>query len=159
MMASYLILTPESGPGKDHENTRFTRDGFSLSAFLFPAIWLLCHRLWLLGIGTLLLQGIGLELIRRPALWPAGFALLLAISVLTAIEGRILRVRALSVQGFVTNGLVSARNLSEAEEIYFSDIGDETPQDIQPMRRDIPAGVASAHGGAALGLIGYDGGR
>ena len=35
-MASYMILTPASGPDKDHEATRFVRDGFSLPAFLLP---------------------------------------------------------------------------------------------------------------------------
>jgi len=159
-MASFVILTPGAGPGKYHERTRFIRDGFSLLAFLFPGIWLLCHRLWLLGIAALLLQGIGLELIEKPALWPAGFALLLAISVLTAVEGRILFIRGLSARGFVTSSLVSARDLAEAEAIYFSSISDDRPQDIQPVRRDIPAAnVSIAHGAVALGLIGYDGGR
>ena len=159
-MASFVILTPEAGPGKDHEKTRFIRDGFSLLAFFFPAIWLLSHRFWLLGISALLLQGIGLELIRMPALWPAGFALLLAISVLAAVEGRMVLIRSLSARGLVADGPVSARNLAEAEEIYFSDVSDEEPQDIRPIRWDIPvANAGSAHGGAALGLIGYDGGR
>jgi Protein of unknown function (DUF2628) len=159
MMASYVILTPVTGPGKDHQKTRFIRDGFSLLAFFFPGIWLLCHRLWLLGIGALLLQGIGLELIHEPALWPAGFMLLLAISVLTAVEGRMLFARSLSAGGFLTDGLVSARNLAEAEEIYLSGISDERPEDIRPVRWDIPnANTGGAHG-TALGLIGYDGGR
>jgi hypothetical protein len=159
MMASFVILTPGAGPGKDHRKTRFIRDGFSLLAFFFPGIWLLCHRLWLFGIGALLLQGIGLELVHDPALWPAGFALLLATSVLTAVEGRMLFVRSLFAGGFLSNGLVSARNLAEAEEIYFSGIADERPQDIRPVRWDIPATNTGGAHGAALGLIGYDGGR
>lgn len=159
-MASFVVLTPESGSGNDHEKTRFIRDGFSLVAFFLPAIWMLCHRFWLLGIGALLLQGIGLELIRMPTLWPAGFALLLAISVLTAVEGRMLFIRSLSARGFVADGLVSARNLAEAEEIYFSGVVDTRPEDIRPARWDIPgANAAPARNNAALGLIGYDGGR
>lgn len=159
-MASFVILAPETGAGEDHEKTRFIRDGFSLLAFFFPALWLLCHRFWLLGVAALLLQGIGLELIRMPALWPAGFALLLAISVLTAVEGRLMFIGSLSARGFAAAGLVSARGLSEAEDIYFSGIAPELPEDIRPVRWDVPAASASnTHGSAALGLIGYDGGR
>lgn len=158
-MASFVILTPANEPGRDHERTRFIRDGFSLPAFLFPSFWLLCHRFWLLGIGALLLQATGFELIQRPALWPAGFALLLSISILTAVEGRMAFIRSLSARGFVADGLVSARNLAEAEEIYFSDISNEEPQDIRPVRWDIPTNASGSAHGAALGLIGYDGGR
>jgi hypothetical protein len=159
-MASFVILTPETGPGEDHEKTRVIRDGFSLLAFFFPALWLLCHRFWMLGLGAMLLQGIGLGLIRMPALWPAGFVLLLAIRILTAVEGRMLIIRHLSARGFVADGLVSARNLAEAEEIYFSGMALETRTDIRPVHWDIPAArTGIGRSGAALGLIGYDGGR
>jgi hypothetical protein len=159
-MASYVILNPVTGPGTDHQKTRFIRDGFSLLAFLFPGIWLLCHRLWIFGIAALLLQGIGLEIMGMPGLWPAGFALLLAVSIATAVEGGILSISSLSGRGFVTQDVVSARNLSEAEDIYFSGIGNEARPEIRPTQWDIPAANAgSAPTGAALGLIGYNGGR
>ena len=159
-MASFIVLTPESGPGRDHEKTRFVRDGFSLTAFFFPGIWLLCHRFWLLGIGALLLQGIGMELMRTPALWAAGVSLLLAVSVLSAVEGRMLFASRLLANGFVASGLVSARNLAEAEDIYFSGLSEEVPEDIRAARWDIRENSAgNPHKGAALGLIGYDGGR
>jgi hypothetical protein len=159
-MATYVILNPETGPGIDHQKTRFIRDGFSLLAFFLPGIWLLCHRLWILGIGALLLRAIGLEMMRMPGLWPAGFALLLAVSIATAVEGRMLSINSLSSRGFITEGVVSARNLSEAEEIYFSGIADEPAPEVRPGRWDIPAANAGAAPmGAALGLIGYDGGR
>ena len=159
-MASYMILTPVSGPGKNHEATRFVRDGFSLLAFALPGVWLLWHRLWLLAIGAFLLEGIGFALIQKPGFWPAGFAILLAIRVLAAVEGRMTYIRMLLGAGWTETGLVSARNLSEAEEIHFASIEVERPEDIPPVRWDIPSAPSSqAPRGAPLGLIGYDGGR
>jgi len=159
-MASFIVLTPETGPGSDHEKTRFIRDGFSLIAFLFPGIWLLCHRLWLCGIGALMLQGLAFELMGVRSQWSVGFALLLAISILTAVEGPMLFARSRLARGFVTDGLVSARDLAEAEDIYFSEIADSNSADIRPVERDIHVVKAgSGHSAAVLGLIGYDGGR
>jgi hypothetical protein len=157
-MATYLILTPAAGPGKDHRDTRFVRDGFSLTAFFFPGFWLLWQRLWIFGIAAFLLQAIGIALIRTPALWPAGFAMLLGVSVLAAVEGRNLLAKRLVGSGWKESGLVSARRLAEAEEIFFADIPDEASPNIPPVRWDIPS-RNNGSGGAALGLIGYDGGR
>ncbi len=49
MTSSYLVLDAAPG-GTDvtHEKTRAIRDGFTLLGFLFPWLWLLVHRLWLL---------------------------------------------------------------------------------------------------------------
>jgi hypothetical protein len=158
-MATYLILTPAAGPGKDHQDTRFVRDGFSLTAFFFPGFWLLWQRLWIYGITAFLLQAIGVALIRAPALWPAGFATLLGVSVLAAVEGRNLLAKRLVGSGWKEGGLVSARRLAEAEEIYFADMPEESGPNIPLVRWDIPNRSNGNSGGAALGLIGYDGGR
>jgi hypothetical protein len=158
-MATYLILNPATGPGKDHRDTRFVRDGFSLTAFFFPGFWLIWQRLWIFGIAAFLLQAIGVALVRVPALWPAGFATLLGLSVLAAVEGRNLLAKRLVGSGWKERGLVSARRLAEAEEIYFADTPEESGQNIPPVRWDIPSRNNGNSGGAALGLIGYDGGR
>ncbi|PZM09822.1 DUF2628 domain-containing protein [Rhizobium tubonense] len=158
-MATYLVLTSASGPGKDHEDTRFIRDGFSFLAFFIPGLWLLWQRMWIYAVVAFLLQGAGIALFRVPALWPAGFAVLLGVSVLAALEGRRLVAQKLVKTGWKENGLVSARRLAEAEEIYFAKIPDETPRNIPPVRWDIPTSSNGGPGGAALGLIGYDGGR
>ena len=161
-MTSYVILTPATGPGRDHEATRCLRDGFSLAAFLLPGLWLLWHRLWLLAIGAFLIEGIAMALVRIPGFWPAGFAILLSVRILAAAEGRMAYIRGLLNTGWVETGLVSARNLAEAEEIYFSDgIGTVEKADIPAVNWNIQtrADGHSAPGKAALGLIGYDGGR
>ena len=67
-MATYLILTPAAGPGKDHRDTRFVRDGFSLTAFFFPGFWLLWQQLWIHGAAAFLLQAIGVALVPKATL-------------------------------------------------------------------------------------------
>ena len=39
------------------ERLKFVREGFSLFAFVFPPLWMLVNRLWLVLIGYLLLLG------------------------------------------------------------------------------------------------------
>jgi hypothetical protein len=157
-MATYLIFTPAGGPGKDHRDTRFVRDGFSLTAFFFPGFWLLWQQLWILGASALLVQALAVEMMRLPGLWPAGFATLLGVSVLAAVEGRNMLAKHLVSSGWKEVGLVSATRLADAEEIYFDDLPEESvPNSL--VRWDIRSHGNADPGGAALGLIGYDGGR
>ena len=160
-MASYLILTPPGGPDRNHENTRFIRDGFSLPAFLFPTLWMLYHRLWLLAAAVFLLQGVGLELTRRPGLWPAGIALIIGVRLLAALEGRQAFFRRLVWSGWTEEALVSARRLGEAEEIYFSAIEPDAETAIPSPNWNIPSApiMNSGRNGSSFGLPGYDGGR
>ncbi|HEY0125145.1 MAG TPA: DUF2628 domain-containing protein [Rhizobium sp.] len=159
-MASYLILTPSGDAGRNHEKTRFIRDGFSWLAFLFPAFWLLWHRLWFLAIAAFLVQGIAIQLLNLQGLAPAGYAVLFGVHLLTALEGRRLLFSNLVSKGWEEQGLVSARGLSEAEDIYFSNAGFPEETDIPVKKWDIPPSKGSSgRNGAALGLLGYDGGR
>ena len=158
-MASYMILTPASGSGRDHEATRFVRDGFSLAAFVFPGLWLLWHRLWLYAVAAFLIEGFGVALSRIPGYWPAGFSILLGVRILAAVEGRMASIRRFEGAGWNSAALVSARNLSEAEEIYFTNLPAHEAVDIPRPQWDIPAAGRHVSRGTALGLMGYDGGR
>lgn len=160
-MASYLIMTPPGGPDPVHTKTRFVRDGFSIWAFLFPTLWLLWHRQWLLAIAAFLLQGIGSQLMNRDGFGPAGLAVLFGTSLLAALEGRRVYAEDLVARGWKQEALVSASRLAEAEDIYFAEAENASNADIPISASDIPrSGAPSARpGGPALGLIGYDGGR
>ncbi|MBB4570449.1 DUF2628 domain-containing protein [Rhizobium leucaenae] len=160
-MASYLILTPPGGPDKNQVRTRFIRDGFSWTAFLFPTLWMLFHRLWLLAIAAFLLEGIGWELIRRPGFFVAGVAILLGLRILAALEGSHAAYRNLVAGGWKTEGLVSAPNLAAAEDIHFSEIEPKAEENIRSANWDIPPSLntGSRQGGPGFGLPGYDGGR
>ncbi len=160
-MASYLILTPPEGPDKNQDKTRFIRDGFSWWAFLFPTLWMLYHRLWLHAAAAFLLQGIALELIRRPGFSAAGIAILVGVRILAALEGPNAVYRRLVDTGWKTEGLVSAHNLATAEEIHFSGIEPKREENIRAGNWDIPSypNNNSGRGGSTFGLPGYDGGR
>jgi hypothetical protein len=157
-MASYLILTP---PGKsaNDEKARFIRDRFTGMAFVFPAIWLAMHRLWLLAAAAFAVQLVAAWLQADASLSLTGIALQLALSTLTALEGPAAIARNLERRGWTLRSVVSAEDLAMAEDIYFND--DETPAPAaQPVA---PHGTARGSGSAgsspAFGLIGYDGGR
>ena len=165
-MASYLILKP---PGATHrsevsdryrDGTRFIRDGFSWTAFVFPALWMLYHRLWLYAVAAILLQGIALELMRQPGFSAAGAAILLAVHVLAALEGRHALSQRLIDRGWKMENLVSAEDLATAEEIHFSHVEQQTQQNIHSKNWDISANNTNpSRSGPNFGLPGYDGGR
>ncbi|MDE1996954.1 MAG: DUF2628 domain-containing protein [Rhizobiaceae bacterium] len=159
-MASYLILTPPSGTDRNQDRTRFIRDGFSLAAFVFPALWMLFHRLWLHAAAAFLLQAAAIELLRRPGYLAAGVAILLAVHLLAALEGRYAFQQNLIGSGWRMTALISADSLATAEEMYFLDRTSEAKEDIHPKNWDIPSyPTNSSHGGPSFGLPGYDGGR
>jgi hypothetical protein len=159
MMASYLILTPPEAKGENLEKTRFVRDGFAFLAFLFPVLWLLFHRLWFYAIAVFLIQAIGIQLLSMQGFGLAGCAVIFAVHLLTALEGRHLQFSELSSRGWRQEGLLSAPNLVTAEDIYFSDIEAGEEEDIPAVKWDMPPSSGSKSYGAAFGLPGYDGGR
>ncbi|MDI7863003.1 DUF2628 domain-containing protein [Rhizobiaceae bacterium n13] len=162
-MASYLALTPPGGPESSNRPIRFIRDGFSFLAFLFPVLWLAFNRLWLPAVLALVLQAASAEMSRIPGLLPAGLALGLALSLLTALEGRNLLARTLQLKGWRLEGVINADSVESAEEIYAGQSASaattqmpapdwgkaETNAQTGTVRRDAPA----------IGLFPYDGGR
>lgn len=165
-MASYLILTPPGAPNRSAvsdrycDETRFIRDGFSWKAFVFPALWMLYHRLWLHAAAAILLQGLAVELIRQPGFFAAGAAILLAVHVLAALEGRHALSQRLIDRGWTMENLVSAHDLATAEQIHFSEVEQEPQENIHSKSWDISATNANtSRPGQSFGLPGYDGGR
>jgi len=165
-MASYLILTPPGAPNRSavsdryRDETRFIRDGFSWTAFLFPSLWMLFHRLWLHAIAAVLLQGIALELMRQPGFFAAGAALLLGVHVLAALEGPHAISDRLIGRSWKVENLVSAHDLATAEEIHFSQVEQKPNLDIHLKHWDISGtNTNTSRPGPSFGLPGYDGGR
>lgn len=161
MTSSYLFLTAPDGADASHEKTRVIRDGFTFLGFFFPWLWLLAHRLWLHAIVAFLVQAIGGVLMERQGLWPAGFALSLAASLIVALEGQNFRIRNLAAKGWNEDAVVSADSVDEAEDIYFSDIETITQEDGVPAPEwERHQRSTGRHGNTtSLGLFGFDGGR
>jgi hypothetical protein len=123
-MASFIVLTSPDGTDRDHALTKVIRDGFSLTAFLVPALWLYAHRLWISGSIALVLQAVALQLFGIAGFGWAAFALLLAVSLVAALEGRMHYVRLLEADGWTLSDIVTAPNLGDAEAIYFAGLQD-----------------------------------
>ncbi|MCP1336480.1 DUF2628 domain-containing protein [Futiania mangrovi] len=115
------------------EDAVFVRDGFAWLAFLFPAVWLLVHRLWWETLGYvvlagLLFAGLGAAGVAEVAMQVA-FA---ALNLLVGFEANELLRSALGRRGWTEMGSVVARNTEEAEVRFYAD-------PPMPVRRTAPA--------------------
>ncbi|MEM7619122.1 MAG: DUF2628 domain-containing protein [Pseudomonadota bacterium] len=128
-MTSYTIFQPPV-PALDSvsrsDELVFVKEGFSWAAFLIPLIWLVYHRVWI-GLGLMLAISIVINVIFESLRSPEIYATLafLAISLIVAFEGNAMRRWQLSRRDYRLIGVVSGRNLSECEEIFFRIHGDE----------------------------------
>lgn len=158
-MASFIFLTPPDG-AEGSERSIAIRDGFAFFAFLCPPLWFLVHRLWFEAVFSGLFLALASALSNVPALatsGPAlGPALWLAGCLFAGLEGRNLLIHARQRQGFRLAAALEARNLAQAEEIFFYNAA---PAAKTPVN---PALSGPAHGGDSrpvLGLFDLHGGR
>jgi hypothetical protein len=108
----------------DERATRlvFVKEGFAIGAFAIPALWLLSNRLWLELIGYILLS-VGLMALMTAlgvsqAL--AGWATL-AVNLILGLEARNLHRSALARKGYELIGVVTGRDLADAERRFLSE--------------------------------------
>lgn len=100
---------------------QFVREGFSLLAFLAPALWLLWHRLWLglaiyilvsvSGLGLLYLLGLG---------EPVSTIASLALSLVIGLSAGDIRRWELERRGWREIGAVSGESAEDGELRFFS---------------------------------------
>ena len=135
-MTSYLVLEAPNGPDRDHKTTRFIADRFVWLAFFAPWLWLAINRLWLAtAIVVIALFAAG-QISTFAGFEPAGILFGLATGLITALEGRDFLVRHLIRKGWTLTSVVSAPDLSSAEDIYFSGLSenaDAVEQMSQPV--------------------------
>jgi len=104
----------------DPEQFAFVREGFSVWAFLFAALWMLWHRMWLVLLIYLVVAA-GLE----TALYYAGVSGLLLgliavlVSLLIGVEASTLQRFTLTRGGWKNVGVVSGDSLEVAERRFF----------------------------------------
>lgn len=156
-MATYYVVSPPAStdPEKD---TLFIRDAFSWLAFLFPLPWLLVKRLWLVAGLVVAVYAAAILLAEYVGLDGLPFAMSFVISLWLGFEGGHIRAAWLIRKGWREEAIVSAHDLDEAEEIYFSGLARPSDTLATPL---IPARAPAAAGAnsVALGLIGPFGGR
>lgn len=158
MKSFYVLEAP--GAADPARDTLFVRDGFSWLPFLFPLPWLLFRRLWIVAVAGVLFYGIAIylaETYRLDAL-PIAFSFLLSLWV--ALEGGQARVRRFERLGWTVDRVMLARNVAEAEEIYFAEKAAASPMETSKTAPVMPAVRPSmpSSNAVALGLIGTDAG-
>ncbi|CUX29596.1 MULTISPECIES: DUF2628 domain-containing protein [Agrobacterium] len=123
-MTSYLVLEARNGPDRDHKTTRFIADRFVWLALIAPLLWLAINRLWLataIVVVALVLAG---QVSILAGFEPVGILCNFAIGLVAALEGRDFLVRHLIRKGWRLTSVVSAPDLSSAEDIYFSSLSE-----------------------------------
>lgn len=135
-MTSYLVLEAPNGPGRDHKTTRFIADRFVWLALFAPWLWLAINRLWLAAAIVVIALFAAGQISTFAGFEPAGILFGLATGIITALEGRDFLVRHLIRKGWTLTSVVSAPDLSSAEDIYFSGLSenaDAVEQLSQPV--------------------------
>ena len=116
-MTAYLVLASPGAQIPD-ERSVVIADRFAPIAFFVPVIWLLFNRLWLEAIAAALVMAGATMLsgsLGQPAL---GLALSLALSLITALEGRGWRAAALQRRGWRLVDVVETDDPAVAFDIH-----------------------------------------
>jgi hypothetical protein len=157
-MAVFTVHQPplrktESTP----EPTRFTfvRDGFYFWGFVFSALWMLRHRLWLVAVlfvALSVLIQIGLKLLGAPSAFHTIVAV--ALAFLVGLEGATLRRWTLARRGWTNVGVVIADNEDDAERRFFVNWQAGRRPNAAPPPADAGAVVRMGRSNAAPDVIG-----
>ena len=135
-MTSYHVLEAPNGPDRDHKTTRFIADRFVWLALVAPWLWLAINRLWLAAATVVIVLLLAAQVSILAGFEPVGILFGFAIGLVTALEGRDFLVRHLIRKGWTLTSVISAPDLSSAEDIYFSGLSEnaETAEQLsQPV--------------------------
>ena len=118
-MRVYTVHIPaEATPGDPaaFDKAILVRDGFTFFAFLFTALWFFAHRLWLAGLGVLVVVGAFGILVDQLTLTPlAALAAHLLIGSLIGLEASSLRRWTYARRGIPVVDIVTGIDYEEAE--------------------------------------------
>jgi len=116
-MTAYLVLASPDAQIPD-ERSVVIADRFAPVAFLLPVLWLLFNRLWLEAFAAVLVFAAATMLAGSAGQPALAMALNLALSVLTALEGRNWRAAALQRRGWQLVDVVETDDPDVAFEIH-----------------------------------------
>jgi hypothetical protein len=125
-----LHLPRDARPGDPAalEEAEIVKDAFSWGAFFFTFLWFFFHRLWLAGLGILVLVfafGTALELLDVHPV--AGTVAALLLQILIGLEANSLRRWTLARRGFGIADVVTAADRDEAEAKSFARFLEQRP--------------------------------
>jgi hypothetical protein len=106
----------------DPLNLNFIKEGFSWPALVFPVLWLIYHRLWLVLVAYLVVF-IGIGAAGEAVGGPVPGLVMAGLQLLLALEGNELRRWALARRGCTLAGLSAGATLQEAEIGFFATLG------------------------------------
>lgn len=121
-MSLYIVMEPpRSGDARrDAERVAFVREGFSWLALFVPALWLLCHRMWLVLIGWIVVA-VALHLAVERLGTGADLIAGLAFNVAFAFEANGLRRWTLARRGYREAAVVAGHSREDCERRYFAE--------------------------------------
>jgi Protein of unknown function (DUF2628) len=122
-MSIYTVYQPPlraADAFPDPERFVFVRDGFSFSAFLLAALWMLWHQMWLV-LPLYIAVALGAEAVLYYAGVPVAVIAIIGLlaSLLLGIEAATLRRFTLARQGWKDVGIVSGADQQDAEQRFF----------------------------------------
>ncbi len=138
-----LHLPGDARPGDPGalEEAELVKDAFSWGAFFFTFLWFFVHRLWLAGLGILVLVfafGVALELLDVHS--AARAVAMLLLQTLIGLEANSLRRWTLARHGLPAVDVVTAADRDEAETKAFARWLEQRPA---APRQPAPAPILS----------------
>jgi len=161
IMPAYAVFEPPMRQRDRHDRTDrfvFLREGFSMAAFLFGALWMIRWRLWsAFIIYTATLVGLEFGLRRLGIAWPARLLVYVLIELLVGIEAANLRRGGLVRRGFRECGIVIADDRDLAERRFF-DVRTIRQRGATNPLAPSPAGATTPAAPGVIGLFPEPGG-
>lgn len=121
-MKTFSVFEPPVLPGspvEDAESLVFVRHGWSLAALLIPLVWMLVRRLWWVLLAYLVLV-IGIQVLGYAVSPVITAGLSVALALIVMVEAGQLRLETMRARGYREIAVLDARNLEEAEHLFFS---------------------------------------
>jgi len=155
-MTAYLVLASPGAQIPD-ERSVVIADRFAPFAFVAPVIWLLFNRLWLEAFAAVLVLAAATMLsgsLGQPAL---GMAISLALSLITALEGRGWRAAALQRRGWRLVDVIETDDPDVAFDIHaWQASADRKAQVLskpKPNRQPLMLGRQPGREHGSIGLV------
>lgn len=149
-MNTYTLHLPRDarpGDAQALERAELVKDGFSWGAFFFTFLWFFVQRLWLAGLGVLVVLAalnIGLAVLNVHPV--AGFLAQVLLSLLIGLEANSLRRWTYARRGRPVVDVVMAYDEEAAETKAFARWLDRPAQPRLPARSAVPQVSASYRG-------------
>lgn len=153
-MTAYLVLASPGAQVPD-ERSVVIADRFAPWALIAPVIWLLFNRLWIEAFAAFLVMVVAAYLAGSAGQPALGIGLDMALSLITALEGRNWRAAALQRRGWRLVDVIETDDAEVAFEIHAAqaaaDQGSAMPASVKPA---LPSWKPARQAGRETGSIG-----